>query len=432
MKKEYLCAGIMTGNSLDAADVVLTKFSGTTMSDVCGYTKTIPDATADAFRRLKSALAANGGDIGAYYAENKNEFDDLHRSYINLIAQAVKEMLARNGINPKSVDAVGFHGQTCYHLPPSIAAAGQEPNTLQVGSGQMLSDLLRIPVVYDFRSDDVMNGGEGAPLAPVHNLHLAADLRGRGFFPAVFCNGGNTGNLAVVYDDEVMGWDCGPFNHFADALVRAEKNEACDYDGKYGKNGKVDYGLLEKLFERSVQTSSGENFILKNPPKSSDPAWYGMSDLLDGSCVPFEDRLRTAEFFSAYIMVYNLVYLPIKTPDYFLIFGGGWNNPLIRSDFEKLLRGKAGVLPQHKDIFAAAANDKAVVEWADKCGYNGKYTEARIFADMAKCRLTGEPFSTPLTTGCNMPTIGGIIAVPGGADRRMWSRAAKGWSRSKF
>lgn len=430
MKKEYVCAGIMTGNSLDAVDVVLTRFDGSSIKDVCGHSKAIPAEIADGFRRLKAFLAENGGDVESFYAENRREFESLHRAYIRLTAETVKEMLIRNNISPRQVDAVGFHGQTCYHLPPSVASAGQEPNTLQVGSGQMLSDLLQIPVVYDFRSDDVMNGGEGAPLAPVHNRHLAEDLREKGIFPAVFCNGGNTGNVAVVFDDKVTGWDCGPFNHFADMLTRTEKNEACDYDGKYGRCGKTDYKLLEELFNQSVQTGGGENFILKNPPKSSDPVWYKMTSGLADKRLPFEDRLRTAEFFSAYIMVYSLVFLPIKTPDYFLIFGGGWNNPLIRSDFEDLLHGKAKVLPQHKEIFAAAANGKAVVDWSDKFGYNGKYMEARIFADMAKCRLTGEPFSVPLTTGCKSPTVGGIIAVPNGRDGRLWSRAAKGWGKN--
>lgn len=429
MKDSYLCAGIMTGNSLDAVDAILTRFEKETIKDICGYTKIIPDSIAAGFRQLKSALIEADGDVEAVYARDRLGFDSLHRAYVELVAQTVSEMLAQNGILPQEVDAVGFHGQTCYHLPPSVAGIGCEANTLQIGSGQMLSDLLRIPVVYDFRSDDVMNGGEGAPLAPMHNLHMAADLRGKGIFPTVFCNGGNSGNVALVYDNKVFGWDCGPFNHFVDALVRIEKNEKCDFDGKYGRSGKIDYALLDELFEQSVKTAAGENFLLKNPPKSSDPAWYEMTKALCSKKTAFVDRVRTAEFFSAYIMVFSLQYLPVKTPDYFLVFGGGWNNPVIRGDFERLLHGEAEVLPRHKEIFAAIANDKAVIKRPDEFGYSGKYTEARIFADMAKCRLTNEPFSLPLTTGCNVPTIGGIIAVPGGGDKRMWSRAAKGWNR---
>ena len=419
-EKKYLCIGIMTGNSLDAVDTVLTMFEGDKITDICGHSRAISADIADGFRRLKKRLSDNGGDIQSLCDQS---FTDLHNKYVKLVAETVHEMLCKNNIAPDKIDAVGFHGQTCYHLPPSVATSGQEPNTLQIGSGQMLSNLLKIPVIYDFRSDDIMNGGEGAPLAPVHNMHLAVDLQAKGCYPAMFCNGGNTGNIAAVFDNRVVGWDCGPFNHFVDALVRAETGENCDFDGKYGRQGKIDFELLESLFEQSVHTRDGDNFLLKNPPKSGDPAWYKMPQ----SSLEFADKVRTAEFFSAYIMVFGLQFLPIKTPDYFLLFGGGWNNPLIRADFENLLHGKAQVLPRHREIFAKIANPKAVTEWSDKFGYNGKYMEARIFADMAKCFLTGEPFSLPETTGCKTPTVGGIAAFPDGADTRMWSRAAKGW-----
>ena len=82
-------------------------------------------------------------------------------------------------------------------------------------------------------------------------------------------------------------------------------------------------------------------------------------------------------------------------------------------------------------------------------GYSGAYMEARIFADMAKCRITGEPFSFPETTGCKTPTIAGIYILPRTTEKtylltrlmeqyqttgliknewnKKYSRAAKGW-----
>ena len=180
---------------------------------------------------------------------------------------------------------------------------------------------------------------------------------------------------------------------------------------------------MEKLFEQSVLTQDGDNFLLRIPPKSSDPAWYNFAK----TNIMFVDKVRTAEFFSAYIMVYGLKYSPVKTPNYFLVFGGGWNNPIIRKDFEDLLKGQADVLPQHKDIFADIQNKRAEVKWSDEFGYNGKYMEARVFADMAKCKLTNEPFSFPATSGCKSPTVGGVVVYPKGDNAQLWSRAAKGW-----
>ena len=427
MSSEYYCIGIMTGNSLDAVDAVLTHFAGDKMSDICGHSKPIPQDISSGFLRLKDALSQNGGDIQAASSDPSLHFYDLHNAYIKLVAQTVNELIAQSNFDKRLIDAVGFHGQTCYHLPPSVAALPTQANTLQVGSGQMLADLTQLPVAFDFRSDDLMNGGEAAPLAPVHNQHLARDLKAKGIFPLAFCNGGNTGNIAIVYDDKVIGWDTGPFNHFVDYLARREKNSPCDFDGRYGKQGQINLSLLKELFNRSVQTQNQENFLLKNPPKSSDPAWYKIIPELLDTGISFADRIRTAEFFSAYIFAYTLRYSPIGTPNHFLIFGGGWNNPVILADFQNLLHGRSPLLPEHEAVFQTIQNPLAQIEWSDNYGYNGKYMEARIFADMAKCLLTQEPFSYPQTTNCQTPTVGGILVHPGDNNPLFWSRAAKGW-----
>ena len=427
MTSAYTCIGVMTGNSLDAVDAVLTRFENEKITDICGHTLAMPEEISDGFRRLKKMLAQNNGDIKSIAAAPEARFREIHDAYVSLVARTVNELIDKSGLAPNEIDIIGFHGQTCYHLPPSVAATGQQPCTLQIGSGQMLADMTGRPVAFDFRSDDLMNGGEAAPLAPVHNRHLAESLKQRGIYPVVFCNGGNTGNITIAYQKHVVGWDTGPFNHLVDTLTRTEKNEACDFDGNYGRRGKISFSLLKELFEQAVCTQKGENFLLKNPPKSSDPAWYKILPSLKDAKRPFEDRIRTAEFFSAYIFAYTLRFSPIKTPDYFLLFGGGWNNPVITGDFQKLLREQSEVLPEHFEIFEKIKNPRAKIEWADNYGYSGRYMEARIFADMAGCLLNREPFSFPETTGCRTPTVGGILVRPGEGNRQLWSRAAKGW-----
>lgn len=440
-KKIYRCIGIMTGNSLDAVDVVLTEFNDEHIKDICGFSLNIPTSLSNRFRQLKFMLAQNNCNIKAYADKEENHFQELHDEYIRLVAQTVNRMLQENNISKDSIDAIGFHGQTCGHCPPSIAQS-KDPHqiyTLQIGSGQMLADLTGIPVVYDFRSDDIMNLGEGAPLAPIHNQHIAQDLLKKKIFPVAFCNGGNTGNFSIISRNKItgkeiiLGWDVGPFNHFIDMLMRNEKHLPCDLNGETGKLGKINYRLLRKLFENAVLTNIRENFITMPPPKSSDPAWYIFIPELSDEGIPFEDRLRTVEYFSAYIMVYNLSFIPpeVEFPHYFLFFGGGWKNPIVLNDFKNLLNGDMEVLPEHQEIFDKLLIPEATVKWSDDYGYNGKYMEARIFADMAKCFLTKEPFSYPETTGCIKPTVGGIMAKPNGKDKRLWSRAAPGWATKK-
>lgn len=436
-KQTYRCIGIMTGNSLDAVDIVLTEFCDTKIRDICGHTKIIPSEIGNSFRQLKFMLSHNDGDIEKIARSPDFDFQKLHNDYIRLVADTVNEMIEKNRLDKKTIDIIGFHGQTCAHQPPSIAQSKspEQIYTLQIGSGQMLADLTGIPVAFDFRSDDLMNLGEAAPLAPVHNRHIARDLLAKDIFPVAFLNGGNTGNIAIISKEQisgkeiVLGWDVGPCNHFIDYLTRQEKNEPCDFDGQYGKLGKINLNLLKTLFNKSVCTQNGENFITRRPPKSSDPAWYKIIPELLSDNIAFVDKIRTAEYFSAYIFAYNLSLLPahIQKPEYYLIFGGGWKNPVLLKDFKDILRGKMPVLAGHEDNFNAVRCADPKVEWSDAYGYSGQYMEARIFADMAKCLLTQEPFSFPETTGCLTPTIGGIIAYPGGNNMQLWSRAAKGW-----
>ncbi|MBR1948975.1 MAG: anhydro-N-acetylmuramic acid kinase, partial [Alphaproteobacteria bacterium] len=402
--------GIMTGNSLDAVDVVITDFSNNAIKDICGHSMPIPKHIADKFRNLKEEVKSVRGDIEKVYNNDKNKFNSLHDEYIKIVADTVNQTIKKANLTTKDIKAIGFHGQTCYHNPPSISQ--ENSNTLQIGSGQMLAEVAGIPVAYDFRSDDIMNGGEGAPLAPVHNQHLATSLKEKGIFPLVFLNAGNTGNLSVISTDKndnirVFGWDTGPFNNFIDYLARTEQNSPCDFDGKYGAKGKINYELLRKLFDNAAICNDKSNFITKLPPKSSDPAWYKiLPDMIDKN-ISFYDRIRTAEFFSAYIMAYNLKFIPsdIAKPKYFITFGGGWKNPIVLNDFRDLLSGKSEVLPEHKSVFSGIKNQNAIISSSDNYGYSSQYMEARIFADMAYCLDNNIAYSTPETTGCKTPTV---------------------------
>lgn len=377
----------MTGNSLDAVDCVLTEFDGNQITDLAYHSIPYPAALTREFLALKLLLQNNQGKVA-----NIN-VTQLHERYIHLVAQTINELLAKN---PIKADVIGFHGQTCYHLPPSIARSPQEVKTVQLGSGQMLADLTNLPVVYDFRSDDIFNGGEGAPLAPMHNFHLAQNL---GLSSAAFLNAGNTGNIAIINGTAVTGFDVGPCNHLIDQLCRTEKNLPCDFNGQFGRQGKINQDFFERLLNQSAITKKGENFYLKTPPKSSDPAWYK----LPPADISFADKIRTLEHLSAWLFVNALKFSPHQPKD-FLLFGGGWNNPIILEDFTSLM-----------SAFPQTTIQKLP---------HAQYLEARIFADMARCKLKNIPFTTPQTTHCQSPTVCGIIAKPGSKPSSIWSRAS--------
>jgi len=452
--------GVMTGNSLDAVDVVLTEFNNGKIFDLAAHTIKYPPELTQDMLRLRMELAAHHAEVE--WLENNPFFDQTLTAYTLLIADAVNELCFKSGINKPEIAAVGLHGQTCDHFPPSIAA-GQPPYTLQIADAVLLANETDIPVIYDFRSDDLMNGGEAAPLAPVHNQHLCADLKQKGLFPLAFCNAGNTGNITVVSANKtgkevVMGWDVGPFNHFADQITRLKTNDSCDIDAQYGKKGNIIVELLSDLFDSVAVTNENKNFYLQKPPKSSDPSWYRLDMESVCSRYGFENVLRTIEYLSAYSYVHTLSFVPenLEMPQTFLLFGGGWKNPLIRKDFQDILNKKSVILDRHQELFARIYSRftvPPVVDFSDRFGYSGEYMEARIFADMAYCRIIGEPFSFPETTGCKSPTVAGIYTLPQTGKKylltslleryqtknlinndwhKKYNRAAKGWQKNSY
>ena len=97
--------------------------------------------------------------------------------------------LDANGIDRKSIDVVGFHGQTVLHRPSGRL-------TVQIGDGQALARELGIPVVYDFRAADVAAGGQGAPLVPVYHRALASMIERP--HPVAVLNIGGVANVTFI------------------------------------------------------------------------------------------------------------------------------------------------------------------------------------------------------------------------------------------
>lgn len=443
MKPTLLTMGVMTGNSLDAVDVVITKLSPDGgIHDAQHYAGAFPTDLADNIRAFRETLRTCDGEVARAEKQLSIPLSEIHNRYIKAVGEAclatiVSARTAKTIDRDATPDLVGFHGQTCAHLPPSIARPKSlTPYTVQMGDGQALANILNIPVAYDFRSDDIMNGGEGAPFAPMHHLHLARHTKAQGAFPIAFINGGNTGNVSVVTnqigrkDPSVFGWDTGPFNHFPDLLARREAGISHDSNGEIGLAGTVNETLLRLLFERSAVTSDGTNFITQRPPRSSDPQWYReIPELVgtapvDGNVLSLADRMRTAEYFSAYIAMYSLSFIPsdCEFPLYFGLCGGGWKNPVVTNHFRSLMRTSPGqvILKEHArtygDIISRLGKRKPTVESTSAFGFDPNSMEARIFADAAAKLVWREPFSQPSVTGVSKPTICGRLRFPASKD----------------
>lgn len=424
---KYRIIGNMTGNSMDAVDLVLTEFDGDMMTDICSYTKPY----SKDMQKQVEALRGMVFDKTRAEIEALPEFKSVHNEYIAQIAECINEMCVQNGIDKSEVGAIGFHGKTLDHNPPSKALKdGTMPYTLQMGSGQMLADLTGIPVVYDFRSDPLMVGFDGAPLVPPHNVRIAA-VEGDG----CYYNGGNTSNFALIAGGAVqIGADAGPFNEYIDNYIRKHTGKAFDKDGIYGRKGQLDKTLLQELY------NFGREYYETPLPKSGDPAYYHKEEIfayVERNGISLENAVHTFEYFAAYIAMQALTLIPdnISLPNKMILFGGGWKNPVVRESFELLLNGKSFVLPEHTKQFMRLRErfkSKPVV-----CrSALGDYMEARLFADLARYKLENRAWEIPEIVQAGKVVVCGRIAFP----KRLCdkyedcvNRAAKGWQeRCKY
>ncbi len=400
---KYLIIGNMTGNSMDAIDLVMTEFDGDKMTDICAYSRPY----GKTMQKNMEALRRKAFDKTREEIEALPEFYEVHDVYVQGIAECINEMCVKNGIDKKIIDAIGFHGKTLDHNPPSKAMIeGTEPYTLQIGSGQMLADLTGIPVVYDFRSDYILHGFEGAPLIAPHNAHIAL-TEGDG----IYFNGGNTSNFAIVRQKKaIMCSDAGPFNEYIDNFIRLKTKETFDKDGMFGKKGQVNEDLLKKIFEY------GKNFYQTALPKSGDPAYYHKEKIFQyvkAEGISLFDAVRTFEYAAAYVAVYALALVPenIFLPNKIILFGGGWRNPVVRESFEALLRGKSFVLPEHCGKFASLRqrfDEKPLM--GQSCF--GDYMEARLMADLARYKLENMVWEMPEIVQSGKKIVSGVIATP--------------------
>lgn len=325
-------------------------------------------------------------------------FDDVVQKSTDLHASVITHLLKQTGYNSRTVDIVGYHGQTLFHRP----LAGV---TVQVGNGQSLSDQCGIAVVNQFRTNDVRHGGQGAPFAPLYHKALANQI---GLTPVVIANCGGISNVTIIgaQDEELYAYDCGPGCALIDRFVKLKIGREMDRDGLYGMEGTVHLEVLESLKRAAIRTIGGSPYLDRKPPKSLD-----VNDLTlipEVEALSLQDGCATLAAFTADCIAESLVSLPIQIPKLWVLAGGGWQNKKVTSELEQRLRNRLG-----SDVR---------VQHASQVGWNGQALEAQIFAYLAVRSLRKMSLSLPGTTGVPTPLTGGEIAFPGGEQSKTTKR----------
>ena len=370
--------GLMTGTVLDGfIDVALLKTNGETLYEFGPYSL---EPYADGVIEILKETLATALEWQFKGAEPAI-FSRTQKLVTEQQSEAVLTVLKRADIDASDVSVIGFHGQSVLHRAPRGGIAGR---TRQLGDGQLMSDITGIPVAWDFRSADVLAGGQGAPLAPVYHRALlqraASENRING--QAAVLNLGGVGNISS-WDggDKLVAFDTGPANAPVNDWVERFTAQKMDVDGIYAAQGKVDEAKLNELLKHPHLSAKA--------PKSLDRFDFPAS-MADGKNLEDGAALLTA--FSAAAVAKALELLPIR-PATLILCGGGRHNPTLVKAIEHYA--------------------KVVAIDADNIGWRGDAIEAECFAFLAERVLRKLPLSFPETTGVQVPATGGKVSYPG-------------------
>jgi anhydro-N-acetylmuramic acid kinase len=328
-------------------------------------------------RRIEASL--NDAKSIASRTERPGELGAIEGELTKRHGDAVSVFLSSHGLGKADIDVIGFHGQTVLHRPLQAL-------TVQLGDGKLLADRTGIPVVYDMRANDMVHGGQGAPLVPAYHQALAARVppglsKGK---PVVFVNIGGISNVTIVSgDSDPVAFDTGPGNTLIDQWVSEKAGIAYDAGGTIASEGVV-IGL-------AVTRYLAKPFFDLAPPKSLDRNDFTLADLGD---MELSDGARTLAKVTAEAILKAGAYSP-EVPSLWVICGGGRKNATIMNDLAE-----------------GAANAGAKVIVAEDLGFKGDSMEAEAWAYLAVRSLDGLPLTWPTTTGCRCAVSGGVMVRP--------------------
>lgn len=356
LKDSYLGLGIMSGSSLDGLDIAAVKFYlGTSSIQKFEIIEAITYEYEEKWiARIENLPSASALD-----------FAKTHVFYGHFIGKKIIEFCRTYHLKP---DFVACHGHTIFHQP-------DKRFTFQVGCGQTIASYLKCPLVNDFRTKDVANGGQGAPLVPLVEKELFPDI-------PIFINLGGFVNISVHQNSSVSGFDITACNRVLNYYTWKFTRQPYDKNGELAAQGRVEKDLLEKI--HSIK------YFSQKPPKSLGNEWLEthIFPLLDEYVIQigFNSLLRT--------WVEHIVIQIIKELEYFenqkiLITGGGAKNHFLIQMLQKRLYPKNLLIEVSEKII--------------------DFKESLIFAYLGLKTLLGQPHNTlPSITGGKKCILGSI------------------------
>jgi anhydro-N-acetylmuramic acid kinase len=374
--KLYTAIGLMSGTSMDGVDVSLIRSDGfnhftNILDEYFEYSESLHQRL---IKLRNSILDIN--DLKRYSVE----LNELEREITVFHTKIVNELSLKY---QDEIDFVGFHGQTIFHN-------SKQRISKQLGDGRLMSQLIKKKVIYDFREEDLINKGQGAPLTPIYHNLLSKNISKKHQinFPICFINIGGISNITKIIKDKnveknLEAFDSGPGNCMIDDWVRKNSKNNFDKNGSIAKSGKINQLILNQAID---------NFKIDSFEHSLDVKDF---DISFARGLSLEDGCATITNFTAYLIAKGIEYAngnnekKIK----FLVCGGGRKNSFLIKSIKDYLLNKKNI----------------TLNSIDDYNLNGDYIESQAFGYLAIRSFLDLPISYPKTTGCKIPTVGGKL-----------------------
>lgn len=351
-KEIYNVIGVMSGTSLDGVDLAYISFKKeVNWSFEIRQCKTI-SYSKEWVEKLKAGIHFSAQELNV-----------LNEEYTDLLSTIILDFIDLNKV--ENIDAICSHGHTILHQP-------YNGFTLQIGNLPKISKLLNLPVVCDFRVQDVALGGQGAPLVPIGDNLLFSEFD--------YClNLGGFSNISFEMDGKRIAYDISPVNT---VLNFYSKNLGFDYDdkGEMAKKGNLNIQLFDALnslpyYSESFPKSLGMEFVNET-----------IFPLLVKYTITNEDMLRTFVEHIAYQINISIS----KSAKTLLITGGGTYNSFLIDRIKHYSPTVELIVP----------NDAII-----------QFKEALIFALLGVLKLRSENNVLSSVTGASIDHSSGIIYI---------------------
>jgi len=363
MDNSFIALGLMSGTSLDGIDASIIKSDGENNLDIIDNKYfNYPEE----FRKRLSTFILNINNR-ADIEENISTYKSLERDLTLYHSKISKKIIGENKLN---IQLIGFHGQTIIHKP-------KDGYSIQMGDANLLSQELKEKVIYNFRANDIKNGGEGAPLTPVYHELLIKKFKINN--PTLILNIGGISNYTYCFNDTLAAKDIGPGNVLMDEYLKKTKGIGYDKNGDIASSGNINKDIINQFYEHEFYNAQQKHSFDRNE-----------FDFSFVKGLEFEDAVATLTYFTALIISQNIK-KNFDNEIEIILCGGGRRNLALVNHIKKLLKYK--------------------IKLIDEFSVDGDFIESQAFAYLSIRSYLNKIISYPSTTNVLNPVTGGEIKI---------------------